>query len=42
MLATEGVAYFDALEVQALTDRDLARFADVSFGNVPTDDTQRS
>jgi ketosteroid isomerase-like protein len=34
MLVTEGVAYFDDLAVRALTDQNLQRFANASFGNV--------
>ena len=37
MLATEGVAYFDDLAVRALADTKLARFANVSFGNLSTE-----
>jgi hypothetical protein len=36
MLAMEGVAYFDNLALRALTDPSLARFADVSLGNLST------
>ncbi len=42
MLATEGVAYFDDLALRALLDPSLARFADVSFGNVSTSNAERS
>lgn len=42
MLATEGIAYFDDLALRALLDPSLARFADVSFGNVSTSNAERS
>lgn len=35
-LATEGVAYFDDLALQALVNPDLARFANASFANLTT------
>jgi hypothetical protein len=36
MLATEGVAYFDDLAVRALVDSNLARFSNISLGNLST------
>ena len=36
MLVSEGVAYFDNLTLRALTEPRFARFANVSFGNLLT------
>jgi ketosteroid isomerase-like protein len=39
MLATEGVAYFDNLAVRACLESDLARFENVSFADLATNDS---